>query len=110
MIGGLFTAYDVVAQGARLTPRLAAMNIGGLYVYNIIQCPMEAIQGRPSLMHNVIAGGTLGFVGVRNGMLGIPFVDSYFFFRYPQISPPLMAFAVYGGIAGVLASLGGKKI
>ena len=109
-VGGLFTAYDVVARGATLTPRLAVTNIGGLYVYNILQCPMEAVHGKASLLHNVAAGGLLGYIGVRHHFLGIPFVDGYFFMRYPQASPPLVGFAVYGGIAGLLASLSGKAL
>lgn len=35
-LGSIFTGLSV-AQGARFTPRLAALNIGGLYAYNVLQ-------------------------------------------------------------------------
>ena len=66
--GGLFTGINV-AQGAPLVPASFAINIGGLYVYSVLQCPMEAVHGRPSLLHNGIAAGTLGMVGVQAGVL-----------------------------------------
>mmetsp|Transcript_6600 Transcript_6600/g.16432 ORF Transcript_6600/g.16432 Transcript_6600/m.16432 type:complete len:100 (-) Transcript_6600:13-312(-) len=98
-------------QGARATPQLFATNCGLLYIYHALQCPMEALHGRQSLLHNVVAGGTLGAFGVQAGRLGIPFLDSSFFWRYPSISPAMAAFAVYGGLAGVLGGvLGGKSL
>jgi hypothetical protein len=109
MFGGIFTAIDVFAQGARLTPQLALTNIGGLYAYNIMQCPMEAISGRQSAWHNVVAAATIGGVGVQSGKLGIPFVNySYFFYRYPSISPAMAGAMVYGAIGGFMATLGNK--
>ncbi len=109
-MGAIFTAVSVF-QGARLTPRLAGVNIGGLYLYHIMQCPMKAIHGRESALHNAAAGGILGYIGVASGQLGVPFVDAYFFMRYPQLSPALTGAAVYGCIALALSSfLGGKPI
>lgn len=109
-LGSIFTAVSVM-QGARLTPRLAALNIGGLYCYNVLQCPMEAVHGRRSALHNAAAGAVLGYVGVSAGMLGIPFVEHSFFYRYPQLSPAVTGAAVYGGISLLLATaLGGKPI
>jgi len=112
VFGGVFTAFDVLGRGASLNPnvlmRLFALNAGGLYVYNILQCPLEAVHGRQSAWHNVLSGGTLGYVGVHAGRLGIPFVDPYFFVRNPQVSPPMAGAVVYGGIAGLLGMLSGK--
>ncbi|GKZ00177.1 hypothetical protein MPSEU_000970900 [Mayamaea pseudoterrestris] len=108
IFGGAFTAIDVVLQGAKLTPTLAATNIGGIFVYNVIQCPMEAISGRQSAWHNVFAAATLGGAGVHTGKLGIPFVDATFFYRYPSVSPMMAGAAVYGLLGGVLATLGNK--
>lgn len=107
-MGGAFTAFDVLAQGHRFSPTLALTNMGGLYCYWVIQCPMEAIHGRQSALHNVLAGATIGFLGVANGRLGVPFVDATFFYRNPNISPPLAGAVVYGLIGGGLATLGGK--
>lgn len=106
--GGLFTGLNVVLQGIPFHPRLFGVNFGGIYLYNALQCPMEAIEGRQSALHNVISGGLIGFMGIRAGILGVPFVDYYFFARYPQISPPIAGAAIYGAITGVLATIGGK--
>lgn len=109
-MGSLFTGLNVM-EGARLTPQLAITNIGGLYVYQALLCPMEAISGRQSSLHNAISGGVLGYIGVASRQLSIPFVSPYFFHQNPQIPPPLMGAAVYGGMAFVLASfLGGKPL
>eukprot|EP00405_Crypthecodinium_cohnii_P011253 CAMPEP_0206435698 /NCGR_PEP_ID=MMETSP0324_2-20121206/10033_1 /ASSEMBLY_ACC=CAM_ASM_000836 /TAXON_ID=2866 /ORGANISM="Crypthecodinium cohnii, Strain Seligo" /LENGTH=133 /DNA_ID=CAMNT_0053902703 /DNA_START=41 /DNA_END=442 /DNA_ORIENTATION=- len=110
MMGGVFSGISVL-QGAPLTPQLLAMNCGFLYIYHTMQCPMEAIQGRQSLIHNVIAGGTLGAFGVQGGHLGIPFVNPSFFYRFPSVTPAMAAFGVYGGLAGVLGGmLSGKPL
>ena len=84
--------------------------MAGIYLYNVVQCPMEAIHGRQSLLHNVAAGGMIGYVGVSRVVLGIPFVDPSFVYKYPQLSAPGLAFLVYGGMAGLLAGLGGKSM
>ncbi len=83
---------------------------GGIYCYHALQCPMEAIHGRPSLWHNIVSGGTIGFLGVASGRFGVPFVSVEMFrYRY-GISPPVAAFGIYGTISGVLAgALGGKS-
>lgn len=109
VIGGLFSALDVL-QGASLTPRVLATNMGGLYIYNVLQCPMEAIHGRRSAWHNVASGAIMGYVGVATERLGIPFLtDRYFFYRYPYLSPPMVGAGVYGGIALLFSAvLGGK--
>eukprot|EP00970_Alexandrium_tamarense_P004980 scaffold808_cov196-Alexandrium_tamarense.AAC.117 len=101
----LFMGIDAI-QGAPLSVRSWGFYAGGLYAYNIIQCPMETIHGRQSAMHNVAAGGILGYVGVSRGRLGVPFVSPYILYgmRYPG----LVGAAVYGAIAGGMATLGGK--
>eukprot|EP00339_Tiarina_fusa_P004383 CAMPEP_0117048220 /NCGR_PEP_ID=MMETSP0472-20121206/33322_1 /TAXON_ID=693140 ORGANISM="Tiarina fusus, Strain LIS" /NCGR_SAMPLE_ID=MMETSP0472 /ASSEMBLY_ACC=CAM_ASM_000603 /LENGTH=109 /DNA_ID=CAMNT_0004761215 /DNA_START=16 /DNA_END=345 /DNA_ORIENTATION=+ len=109
-MGGALTAMDVV-QGASLTPQRVAVNVGGLYLYHVLQCPMEAFSGGPSALHNVASGGIVGYMGVSAGMLGVPLVDAYFFMRYPSISPPMAGAIVYGSIAGIIATtLGGKPL
>ena len=82
---------------------------GGIYCYHALQCPMEAVHGRPSLWHNIISGGTIGFLGVASGRVGVPFVSVEMIkYRY-GISPPVAAFGIYGTISGLLAGgLGGK--
>ncbi len=87
---------------------LTGRYMGAIYVYNVLQCPMEAIHGRKSLFHNIISAGMMGYVGVRAGRLEIPFVDPSFVHRHRTLSPPQLAFMVYGGCAGALAAFGGK--
>lgn len=118
VVGGcLFTAFDLVSAGSggggglsmQQLPRRLALYTGAMYVYSVLQCPMEAIHERQSAWHNVFSGGILGYIGVSRRILGIPFVDAYFFMRHPQISPPMAAAAVYGTMGGVLAAVLGDK-
>uniref|UniRef100_A0A6V2QN44 Uncharacterized protein n=1 Tax=Ditylum brightwellii TaxID=49249 RepID=A0A6V2QN44_9STRA len=83
--------------------------MAGIYAYNAVQCPMEAIHGKQSSIHNLIAGGSLGYIGIRAGRLGVPFVDPYAFLRF-GLSPAAVGAAVYGGMGFLLATLGGKRI
>ena len=110
VMGGVFSALDVVTTGGKITPQGVASYAAFIYTYNAIQCPMEEIHGRRSAIHNFLAGGTLGYLGVRSGRIGIPFMDQYFFYRNPAIRPEFAAFAVYGGLGGAFALLGGKRI
>jgi hypothetical protein len=82
--------------------------MGIIYAYNIIQCPMEYIHGRQSLMHNVLSAGTLGYLGVSTGKIGIPFLDPHAV--YSSRNPALLGAAVYGAMAGCMAALGGKSM
>jgi len=71
---------------------------------------MEAIHGRHSLSHNFLSGGILGYTGVQAGLMGVPFVNDYTYYRYPFLRPPAVAFFVYGSIASCFAGLGGKRL
>ena len=84
--------------------------VGFLYLYRALQCPMEAIHGRQSLLHNILSSATIGYVGVTRGWLGIPFVDQYIFYRYPSLRPGTVGFVVYGAIGGAFGALSGKKL
>ena len=108
-MAGVFSAFDI-ARGAKFSPRGVASYATFIYTYNAIQCPMEEIHGRRSALHNVMAGGLMGYFGVSSGSIGIPFVDQYFFQRHPRMKPSLVAFTVYGGMGGAFALLGGKSI
>jgi hypothetical protein len=48
---------------------------------------MEIIHGRQSSLHNVAAGGLIGYIGVTRGNMGVPFVSPYFLYgtRYPGL-------------------------
>ena len=72
VFGGIFTAMDVVAYRHPFSAQTVMLYMGGIYVYNIVQCPMEAVltnNGKPSAWHNVAAGGMLGYIGVSRGVL-----------------------------------------
>jgi hypothetical protein len=109
----LFAGLDVVTQGTpwryALSPSSLGRYFGVLYLYNAVQCPMEAASGRPSLWHNIVSAGALGYVGVRTGRVGVPFVNTYQIRYQLGWSPEVVAFAVYGGMAGILAGLLGGK-
>jgi hypothetical protein len=59
-------------------------------------------------LHNILSGATIGYLGVSSGRLGVPFVDATFFYRHPEIAPPVAGAVVYGAIAGGFAIFGGK--
>ena len=107
-MGSAFTALHVF-QGARPTPQLAAMNIGFLYAYGALQCPMEALTRRRSWIHNFLAGGVLGFAAYERGLIGIPFNLEYTF-HARRIPLPAGAAVVYGSMGAVLAILSGKPL
>ena len=109
MFGGIFTGIHV-AQGMPFSPHLLAVNCGGIYMYNALTCPMAAIHGRESALHNGMSGAILGYMGVQSGYLGVPLVNQSFFWRNPRFSPPVVAAAIYGGIGTAFALLGNKRI
>jgi hypothetical protein len=98
MFGGLFTGLHVM-QGMPFSPQLLAINCGGIFLYNALTCPMAAIHGRESALHNGMAGAILGYV-----------VDPTFFYRNPRMSPPMVGAMIYGGIGTAFALLGNKRI
>ena len=57
---------------------------------------------------NVAAGGTMGYIGVSLGKLGVPFVNPYTLYNFRN--PALIGGAVYGAMAGAMATLGGKPM
>jgi hypothetical protein len=61
-----FSAVDAMS-GQYLTINRVATYAGGMYLYNIMQCPMEEIHGRPSSLHNFISAGMIGYAGVVTG-------------------------------------------
>eukprot|EP00466_Bigelowiella_natans_P021155 jgi/Bigna1/64843/fgenesh1_kg.86_\ len=106
--GGLFYGVqDVMLGGARPSIEGFGRYAAIIYTYNALQCPLEAIQGRRSILHNVVSGGILGYVGVSKGWVGIPFIDYSFFYRYPRITPPMVGAGMYATMAYAFGALGG---
>lgn len=108
MWGGGFTALHV-AQGGHFTPQLLAANVGFLFAYSALQCPMEELHGRRSLLHNCISGGALGYAGVQSGALGIPFGHMLPPALY-RMRPPVAGAVMYGALAAALGTLSGKPL
>ena len=107
-MGGAFTALHAY-QGARPTPQLAVVNIGFLYAYGALQCPLEALTGRHSWSHNALAGGILGYVAYERRVVGIPFNLEHNF-RARRVPLPAGAALVYGSMGAVLAMIAGKPL
>ena len=107
IMGGIFHGFDAM-QGAPLSVRTWGMYATGLWTYHAMICPMEAIHGRRSSLHNVASAGIMGYVGVSRGFMGVPFVNPYQLYgsRFP---PAMIGAAVYGLLGGALATLGGKQ-
>mmetsp|Transcript_98 Transcript_98/g.220 ORF Transcript_98/g.220 Transcript_98/m.220 type:complete len:135 (+) Transcript_98:24-428(+) len=108
-MGGAFTAFNVFYQGAPLTPQLAVTNVGFLYAYGALQCPMEALTGRKSWTHNALAGGVLGYAAYQHGVIGIPFNLGHAC-HARRIPLPAGAALVYGSMGAVLAMVAGKPL
>lgn len=105
---GVFVGIDAMQHGTPLSIRTWGVYAGGLFAYHAMVCPMEVIHGRRSALHNVAAGGTLGYIGVSLGKLGVPFVSPHFL--YTVRNPAIIGGAVYGVMGGALAALGGKPV
>ena len=109
LMGGVFTALGA-AQGHPLTPQRFALTAGFLYAYSALQCPMEALHGRRSVLHNALSGGSLGALGVQSGLIGVPFLPPVYYLTHGRSFMTIAAFTVYGSIAAALASFGGKRL
>jgi hypothetical protein len=109
IMGTLFTGLDI-GQGARARPALFAQNIGFLYGYHALQCPLEELHGRSSSLHNFIAGATLGGTGVAMRRIGVPFVPPSYVY-YGPLPPAVVGGLTYGSLAFLMATfLSGKSI
>ena len=96
-------------QGAHLTPQLAATNIGFLYAYGALHCPLEEATGRQSLLHSFAVGSLLGYAGVASRSVGIPFNLEYTFYAN-RIPVAVGGALVYGGIGAAFAAFQGKPL
>lgn len=111
VMSGAFTAFSAV-QGMPMSrlPSNFAVGVGFIYMYSALQCPMEALHGRRSVLHNAVAGGSLGFAGVQSGIVGVPFMSVYAAAAMPRGRLAATGALVYGGCAAALASFGGKRL
>ena len=73
LVGAGFWTGIGVLQGSRV-PLLPTFtrNLFFLYTYLALQCPMEAIHGKRSLLHCTLSGGIIGYIGCQRKMLGMP--------------------------------------
>lgn len=110
--GVILTAFQAMSAGAGANPAALPMafawNTAMVYSYVVLQCPMEALHGRQSLLHNAAAGATLGYIGVNARMLGVFNLEPTFLIN--RIPLPVGGALVYGTLAGLLGGLSGKRI
>ena len=106
---GILLTLMQSAQGlSAALPMQFAQNFAFVYSYIVLQCPLEALHGRRSLVHNMIAGGTLGYIGVSSGRVGMFGLEMTFLAN--RIPLPAGGFLVYGALGGLLGALGGKSL
>jgi hypothetical protein len=110
----LLTSLDIspskplssVALKSSIIPQHLARNFAIIYGYNVLQCPMEALHGRQSALHDAIAGGTTAYFAIERGFIAVPFINTASLCRrYPQLTPAMVGAAVYGTLAGCLGLL-----
>ena len=55
-------------------PVLTALPRNFVFIYSffVLQCPMEALHGRRSLLHSTLSGGILGYIGFRSNLVSMP--------------------------------------
>ena len=110
--GAMITLLQGMSGGAMSPAQLPmafAVNTAFIYSYFVLQCPMEALHGLRSLLHNFASGGILGFLGVSSGHASIPFNLEYTFYAR-GISLPVGGALVYGGLATVMGAISGKGL
>ena len=109
VLGGVVFTGIHAMQGVPLTPMLAATNVGFLYAYGVMVCPMEEISGRRSSLHNFLSGAILGYAGVAGGRVGIPF-NLEVPMMMNRIPLPIGGAIVYGAIGWAFAAFQGKPM
>lgn len=111
--GLILTIFQAMSGGGAAMnpaalPMAFAMNTAFVYAYVVLQCPLEALQGRQSLLHNAASGATLGYIGVSARQLGVFNLEPTFLIN--RIPLPVGGALVYGTLAGVLGAIGGKRL
>mmetsp|Transcript_14679 Transcript_14679/g.17751 ORF Transcript_14679/g.17751 Transcript_14679/m.17751 type:complete len:139 (-) Transcript_14679:76-492(-) len=112
--GGLLVAMDTGLHNAPIkqAPNSLLRYSVAIYTYGALQCPMEAIHGRQSALHNYAAGGILGHIAVEKGWLSIPFPNSRPVYQLMSkgVSRPAVGGLMYGGFLGTIAVVMGKPL
>jgi hypothetical protein len=104
-------AAAMTASNASTTLLLRTLgsSIGVVYVYYIIQCPMEGIQNKESYIHNGIAAFTLSYIGLAQQRIGIPIISPYIIYELPLLARNIMGASIYSCLAMTLAAFYGQK-
>jgi hypothetical protein len=91
--------------------RRAGTAMGTIYLYYALKCPMEAVHGRSSSIHNGLSAFTMSYIALSRQWIGVPFVPPYYLMSIPFFTRTLLGSSMYGGMAFVLASIwGGKRV
>ena len=103
----LFQSMQGMTSPVQL-PISFALNTAFVYSYVVLQCPMEALHGRQSLLHNALSGATLGYIGVSSRQLGLFNLEPTLLIN--RIPLPVGGALVYGSLAAALGAIGGKRL
>lgn len=103
LVSGTLIASISGAQSGVFSSRLLLGSAAFVYIYNAIQCPLEALSNRRSYIHNGIAGAIIGTYGVQMGMLSVMNIN------HVNLPRSAVAALLYGGIGTIMGILEGKR-
>ena len=89
--------------------RTLGSSVGIIYVYYVIQCPMEGVQNKESYIHNGIAAFTLSYIGLAQQRIGVPFISPYSIYQFPLLARNLLGASIYSCMAMTFAAVYGRK-
>ena len=126
LFGGAYAAYSVMASSEPSSRhkryqnaassiaehtiwRRAGTAIGTLYLYYALQCPMEAVHGRSSSLHNGASAFTMSYIALSRQWIGVPFIPPYYLMDMPFFARTILGSSIYGTAAIIVASTWGGK-
>eukprot|EP00729_Bicosta_minor_P012256 gene12256-34535_t len=104
----LHLLQDVVFGGQKPSVRGWGIYSGFLFTYSGLQCPMEQLHRRKSLLHNFAAGSILGYIGVSGGFVGIPFMQNVTLPKVLRSRQAFLGAGIYGTLAMAFGAFSGK--
>lgn len=108
LFNGLAHMYTTVRLHTRLQVRGWGIYSGFLFTYSGLQCPMEQLHRRKSLLHNFAAGSILGYIGVSGGFVGIPFMQNVTLPKVLRSRQAFLGAGIYGTLAMAFGAFSGK--
>jgi hypothetical protein len=115
-VGSVFTAISLYNSPLPYNSTNSILHRGGtyigtIYLYYALQCPMEAIHGKSSAIHNGVSAGMISFIALHRQMMGVPFIPAHTLMVMPPLTANILGSTIYGAMAFLMAAtLGGKSI